>query len=229
MQATAKHERRQRPLSRRYGPITRFGELWLLTPPGVFVPRSDAGMLLEAAAGHVRGRVLDVCTGSGVLALSVQPKAGEVTAIDSRERPRSDGRASERRTQPAARRGAPRRSLHAGRRSAVRHHHQQPALPAGRRWPRPAPGDHTRLERRVRRTRRDRPHLPTGARPPRPRRRGAARAVLADASGTDPRPVRALGATGVGGRLVHGAVGSAGTSAAGSPAEHRRCLRRPQQ
>ena len=45
MQATAKHERRQRPLSRRYGPITRFGELWLLTPPGVFVPRSDAGML----------------------------------------------------------------------------------------------------------------------------------------------------------------------------------------
>jgi release factor glutamine methyltransferase len=83
MQAAAKHERRQRPLSRRYGPITRFGELWLLTPPGVFVPRSDAGMLLEAAAGHVRGRVLDVCTGSGVLALSVQPKAGEVTAIDS--------------------------------------------------------------------------------------------------------------------------------------------------
>jgi release factor glutamine methyltransferase len=83
MPATAKHERRQTPLSRRYGPITRFGELWLLTPPGVFVPRSDAGMLLEAAAGHVRGRVLDLCTGSGVLALSVQPKAGEVTAIDS--------------------------------------------------------------------------------------------------------------------------------------------------
>jgi release factor glutamine methyltransferase len=83
MPATAKHERRQTPLSRRYGPITRFGELWLLTPPGVFVPRSDAGMLLEAAAGHVRGRVLDVCTGSGVLALSVQPEADEVTAIDS--------------------------------------------------------------------------------------------------------------------------------------------------
>jgi release factor glutamine methyltransferase len=65
------------------GPVTRFGDLWLLTPPGVFVPRSDAGMLLEAARGRVRGRVLDVCTGSGVLALSVAPEARSVTAVDA--------------------------------------------------------------------------------------------------------------------------------------------------
>lgn len=63
--------------------MTRFGDLWLVTPPGVFTPRSDAGMLLEAAEGRVRGRVLDMCTGSGVLALSLQPKAVAVTAIDA--------------------------------------------------------------------------------------------------------------------------------------------------
>src|SRR5437764_42437 len=71
------------PAGRRFGPVTRFGDLWLLTPPSVFAPRSDAQMLLDAAAGRVRGRVLDLCTGSGVLALSVQPRAEEVTAVDA--------------------------------------------------------------------------------------------------------------------------------------------------
>ena len=83
MRAAAQPQPYDRPASRRFGPVTRFGELWLLTPPGVFVPRSDAGMLLEAVAGRVHGRVLDLCTGSGVLALSVQPSADEVTAVDA--------------------------------------------------------------------------------------------------------------------------------------------------
>src|SRR4051794_1712094 len=83
MQAAVDQPARERPLSRRFGPLTRFGELWLLTPPGVFVPRSDAGMLLEAAQGRIGGRVLDLCTGSGVLALSVQPYAARVTAVDA--------------------------------------------------------------------------------------------------------------------------------------------------
>jgi release factor glutamine methyltransferase len=83
MQAAADQSEYERPLSRRFGPLTRFGELLLLTPPGVFAPRSDAGMLLEAAARRVGERVLDLCTGSGVLALSVQPWAARVTAIDA--------------------------------------------------------------------------------------------------------------------------------------------------
>jgi release factor glutamine methyltransferase len=83
MRMAAGEQRGERPQSRRFGPLTRFADLWLLTPPGVFAPRSDAGMLLEAAAGRVRGRVLDICTGTGVLALSVAPVAEHVTAVDA--------------------------------------------------------------------------------------------------------------------------------------------------
>ncbi|HEY0389542.1 MAG TPA: HemK2/MTQ2 family protein methyltransferase [Gaiellales bacterium] len=83
MQTALRQPAGSRPHSRRLGPVTRFGDLWLLTPPGVFVPRSDAGMLLEAARGRVRGTVLDVCAGSGVLGLSVAPDAGAVTAVDA--------------------------------------------------------------------------------------------------------------------------------------------------
>jgi release factor glutamine methyltransferase len=79
-------EHRSSTRGRRFGPVTRFGELWLVTPPGVFAPRSDAAMLLEAAAGRLHGRVLDLCTGSGVLALSVQPHAEHVTAVDESRR-----------------------------------------------------------------------------------------------------------------------------------------------
>ena len=63
--------------------LTRYRDLRLLTPRGVFEPRSDAGMLLDAAGDHVRGDVLDVCTGSGVIALSVAPRSRRVTAVDS--------------------------------------------------------------------------------------------------------------------------------------------------
>lgn len=62
--------------------LTRFRDLRLLTPPGVFAPHSDAGVLLDAALPRLRGEVLDLCSGSGVLALSAAPHAAAVVAVD---------------------------------------------------------------------------------------------------------------------------------------------------
>jgi release factor glutamine methyltransferase len=62
--------------------LTRFRDLRLVTPPGVFRPRSDAGMLLDAALPRLRGEVLDLCSGSGVLALAAAPHATAVVAVD---------------------------------------------------------------------------------------------------------------------------------------------------
>jgi release factor glutamine methyltransferase len=62
--------------------LTRFRDLRLVTPPGVFAPRSDAGVLLDAALPRLHGDVLDLCAGSGVLALSVAPRAASVLAVD---------------------------------------------------------------------------------------------------------------------------------------------------
>jgi release factor glutamine methyltransferase len=53
--------------------------------PGVFAPRSDTWMLAEQLTRHprVRGAVLDVCTGSGALAISAAlAEARSVTAVD---------------------------------------------------------------------------------------------------------------------------------------------------
>jgi release factor glutamine methyltransferase len=57
----------------------------LFTPPGVFRPRSDSWMLVRAlrAEGLPAGaRVLDVCTGSGVLAVSAALDGAHATAVD---------------------------------------------------------------------------------------------------------------------------------------------------
>ena len=62
--------------------LTRFRDLRLLTPPGVFAPRSDAGVLLDAALPRLHGDVLDLCAGSGVLALAAAPHAASVLAVD---------------------------------------------------------------------------------------------------------------------------------------------------
>ena len=62
--------------------LTRFRDLRLVTPPGVFAPRSDAGVLLDAALPRLHGDVLDLCAGSGVLALAVAPRAASVLAVD---------------------------------------------------------------------------------------------------------------------------------------------------
>jgi release factor glutamine methyltransferase len=53
--------------------------------PGVFAPRSDTWMLAEHLTRHerARGAVLDVCTGSGALAISAAlASATSVTAVD---------------------------------------------------------------------------------------------------------------------------------------------------
>jgi release factor glutamine methyltransferase len=57
----------------------------LLTPPGVFRPLSDSWLLADAVRREVAGRrasVLDVCTGSGVVAVAAADAGGAVTAVD---------------------------------------------------------------------------------------------------------------------------------------------------
>ncbi|WP_461118018.1 HemK2/MTQ2 family protein methyltransferase [Saccharothrix stipae] len=60
--------------------------MWLWRPPGVYRPQEDTWLMAEALeeAGMPRGgRVLDVCTGTGALAIaSGLAGAGEVTAVD---------------------------------------------------------------------------------------------------------------------------------------------------
>src|SRR5881227_332964 len=57
----------------------------ILRAPGVFVPRSDTWLLAAALRSQpqVRGAVVDVCTGSGALAVAAaQAAATSVTAVD---------------------------------------------------------------------------------------------------------------------------------------------------
>ncbi|MGX9229474.1 methyltransferase [Streptomyces albus] len=60
--------------------------VWLLRPPGVYAPQGDSELLLEALAEATvpRGaRMLDVCTGTGVVALAgARLGAREVHAVD---------------------------------------------------------------------------------------------------------------------------------------------------
>ncbi|MGW4110452.1 HemK2/MTQ2 family protein methyltransferase [Actinosynnema sp. NPDC004786] len=60
--------------------------MWLWRPPGVYRPQEDTWLMARALeqAGMPRGaRVLDVCTGTGALAIaSGVAGAGEVTAVD---------------------------------------------------------------------------------------------------------------------------------------------------
>jgi release factor glutamine methyltransferase len=58
----------------------------LVTLPGVFAPISDSRMLADVLRGetlHPHSRVLDVCTGSGLLALTAASRGvRDVTAVD---------------------------------------------------------------------------------------------------------------------------------------------------
>jgi release factor glutamine methyltransferase len=57
----------------------------LVTLPGVFTPISDSWMLAEAAAEEVArrgGRSLDLCTGSGVVAVASARAGARATAVD---------------------------------------------------------------------------------------------------------------------------------------------------
>lgn len=62
----------------------------VIAPPGVFSPISDTWMLAERLAKEpslAGGAVLDVCTGSGALAIAAAlAGAGEVTAVDASRR-----------------------------------------------------------------------------------------------------------------------------------------------
>ena len=56
----------------------------LLTLPGVFSPISDSWMLARLAAAHAGdgARVLDLCSGSGVVAVSAALSGADATAVD---------------------------------------------------------------------------------------------------------------------------------------------------
>ncbi len=57
----------------------------LLVPPGVFAPHSDSEVLARAVEREALpsgARVLDLCTGSGVVALAAARGGAEVTAVD---------------------------------------------------------------------------------------------------------------------------------------------------
>lgn len=56
----------------------------ILTLPGVFRPRSDSWLLAQRLRAEVRPgqRVLDLCTGSGVVAVSGARAGADVTAVD---------------------------------------------------------------------------------------------------------------------------------------------------
>jgi len=82
---TAKAERRRSSFGGPGSGRSVVDTMRILTLPGVFQPHSDSWMLAEALRECVRpgARVLDLCTGSGVLALTAAASgAGSVTAVD---------------------------------------------------------------------------------------------------------------------------------------------------
>ena len=57
----------------------------VITIPGVFQPRSDTWMLIEAVRAELRApgaRMLDLCAGSGAVGVAAALKGAEVTSVD---------------------------------------------------------------------------------------------------------------------------------------------------
>jgi release factor glutamine methyltransferase len=52
-----------------------FRHLELAVGPGVFIPRPETELLVDAVLAHLPGRVVDLCSGSGALALSIAQEA----------------------------------------------------------------------------------------------------------------------------------------------------------
>jgi release factor glutamine methyltransferase len=62
---------------------TTFGSLRLLTPPGVYAPRSDTALLASEIGPVTGAEVLELCTGSGAVALTAAKRgARRVVAGD---------------------------------------------------------------------------------------------------------------------------------------------------
>ncbi|MEU8525980.1 HemK2/MTQ2 family protein methyltransferase [Streptomyces sp. NPDC048629] len=57
----------------------------LIRPPGVYVPQADTALLMDCLAEEELGpgdRTLDLCTGTGVVAIAAARRGAEATAID---------------------------------------------------------------------------------------------------------------------------------------------------
>jgi release factor glutamine methyltransferase len=83
--AAAKTERRRSSFEASGTGIALGHTMRIITLPGVFQPRSDTWMLAEALREHLRpgGHVLDLCTGSGALAVTAALHgAGRTVAVD---------------------------------------------------------------------------------------------------------------------------------------------------
>ena len=66
---------------------TRFDSLSIIVPPGVYAPRSDTALLARELGAVKDAHVLELCAGSGVLALlAAQRGAARVLAIDRSRR-----------------------------------------------------------------------------------------------------------------------------------------------
>ena len=79
------------PSLRRGGHEEGPAKLRLLPIPGVFQPRSDTWMLIDAIRRHglsPGARVLDLCTGSGAVAVAAALCGASVTAVDVSRRAR---------------------------------------------------------------------------------------------------------------------------------------------
>ncbi|MQS16811.1 methyltransferase [Streptomyces kaniharaensis] len=57
----------------------------LIRPPGVYAPQGDTHLLVSCVCReplHASSRVLDLCTGTGAVALAASGKGAQVTAVD---------------------------------------------------------------------------------------------------------------------------------------------------
>ena len=52
----------------------------------IYAPSDDSFLILEQVKKYAKGKVLDMCTGSGILAKAALEKTKDVTAVDIKEK-----------------------------------------------------------------------------------------------------------------------------------------------